>query len=89
MKAYEEEKQQEENKKIRRQAITKFALRILLKVLCIVIPTVIVVLVSKHFGWDIVQVVSIALAILGVVPLGISIFKKDVKTLRSVYRDNK
>lgn len=89
VKAYEEEKQQEENKKIRRQAITKFALRILLKVLCIVVPTVIVVLVSKHFGWDIVQVVSIALAILGVVPLGISIFKKDVKTLRSVYRDNK
>lgn len=89
VKAYEEEKQQEENKKARRQAITKFALRILLKVLCIVVPTVIVVLVSKHFGWDIVQVVSIALAILGVVPLGVSIFKKDVKTLRSVYRNNK
>ena len=89
MKAYEEEKQQEENKKIKRQAITKFVLRILLKVLCIVVPTVIVVFVSKHFGWDIVQVVSIALAILGVVPLGVSIFKKDVKTLRSVYRNNK
>ena len=49
----------------------------------------IIVLVSKHFGWDIVQVVSIALAILGVVSLCISIFKNDVKNLRSVYRDNK
>lgn len=89
VKAYEEEKQKEETKKTRRKAITKFVLRILLKVLCIVVPTVIVVLVSKHFGWDIVQVVSIVLAILGVVPLGISIFNKDVKNLRSVYRDNK
>ena len=89
VKAYEEEKQKEETKKTRRKATTKFVLRILLKVLCIVVPTVIVVLVSKHFGWDIVQVVSIVLAILGVVPLGISIFNKDVKNLRSVYRDNK
>ena len=89
VKVFEEEKQQKENKKIRRRALTKIIVNILFKIMCVVVPMGVLYIVSKKHEWDLVQVASIVLSVIGVIPLVVSFFRKDVKKIRSMYYGNK
>lgn len=87
VKVFEEEKRQKENKKRRRITLTKILFKILLKLLCIVVPSIVLYYVANYYGWNVVQVVSIVLGVIGIVPLGIGVFKKDIKKIRTIYHD--